>query len=303
MGNRCRITRVVVAAAPDAFQSAATCVPSTTSDAPAATPGAELLARQYRLNAVIKHYRKPYVALIDGIVMGGGVGISIHGSHRVAGAAWLCDARGWHGFFPMWAPPVPAAAAGELEPTHSPARSSAPATPSRPRGEAVSTRLPDLIDALCTAVPVDALLPAFAPSPAGGPGPVTAHRLAIDRLFKGDRVEDILAALDSEAAAEGRDAEFARAAATAMWKKSPTSLKVALAQLQRGRSLDFDACMRTEFRIVSRMVSGHDLYEGIRAVIVDKDHAPRWQPSALAAVSEADVERYFAPLAEELDLP
>ena len=85
--------------------------------------------------------------------------------------------------------------------------------------------------------------------------------------------------------------------------KSPTSLKIALAQMRRGPALDFDECMRTEFRIVSRVVRGHDFYEGIRAVIVDKDQAPRWQPATLDAVSAAEVERHFAPVADELALP
>ena len=73
--------------------------------------------------------------------------------------------------------------------------------------------------------------------------------------------------------------------------------------MRHGASLDFSECMRTEFRIVSRVVRGHDLYEGIRAVIIDKDQAPHWQPSTLAAVSAADIEQHFAPLASELELP
>jgi len=85
--------------------------------------------------------------------------------------------------------------------------------------------------------------------------------------------------------------------------KSPTSLKIALAQMQRGSALDFAECMRTEFRIVSRVVHGHDFYEGVRAVIIDKDQAPHWQPSTLAAVSAAEIERHFDPLASELELP
>jgi enoyl-CoA hydratase len=67
--------------------------------------------------------------------------------------------------------------------------------------------------------------------------------------------------------------------------------------------LDFDACMRTEFRVASRVARGHDFYEGIRSVIIDKDRTPRWQPDQLAAVSLAAVERYFEPLDAELDLP
>ena len=95
---------------------------------------------------------------------------------------------------------------------------------------------------------------------------------------------------------------FAQAAAALMRTKSPLSLKIALAQLRRGQNLDFDECMRTEFRIVSRIVHGHDFYEGIRAVIIDKDQAPRWQHASLADVSQTEVERHFAPLADELDL-
>ena len=76
-----------------------------------------------------------------------------------------------------------------------------------------------------------------------------------------------------------------------------------LEQMRRGATLDFAQCMRTEFRIVSRVVRGHDFYEGIRALLIDKDQAPRWRPSALADVSATEVERYFAPLARELDLP
>jgi len=80
-------------------------------------------------------------------------------------------------------------------------------------------------------------------------------------------------------------------------------LKIALAQLRRGRSLDFTECMRTEFRIVSRLLLQHDLYEGIRSVIIDKDQAPHWQPSSLEGVSASEVARYFAPQPDELALP
>jgi enoyl-CoA hydratase len=164
-----------------------------------------------------------------------------------------------------------------------------------------SAKFPELVEALCSAVSVDALLGAFA-EPAGE-GPVMARRIAIDRLLQGERVEDILGRLDAEAATNGTDAAFAQATAALIRTKSPTSLKIVLAQMRRGSSLDFTECMRTEFRIVSRVMRGHDFYEGIRAVIVDKDQAPRWQPPTLDAVSAAEVERHFAPLESELDLP
>jgi enoyl-CoA hydratase len=116
-------------------------------------------------------------------------------------------------------------------------------------------------------------------------------------------VEDILAALDAEAAGNGTHAAFAARTAALMRTKSPTSLKLVREQMRRGATLDFAQCMRTEFRIVSRVVRGHDFYEGIRAVLIDKDQAPHWLPSTLAEVGAAEVERYFAPLARELDLP
>jgi enoyl-CoA hydratase len=162
-----------------------------------------------------------------------------------------------------------------------------------------SQRFSELLDALCGDVPVDALLAAFA-EPAGE-GPVMARRAAIDRLFKGDRVEDIVASLDAEAR-NGLESEWARATAATLRTKSPTSLKIALAQVRRGRDWSFEDCMKAEMRIVSRIVAGHDFYEGVRAVIVDKDNAPRWRPPTLAAVDDAAIERHFAPIAEELRL-
>jgi enoyl-CoA hydratase len=117
-------------------------------------------------------------------------------------------------------------------------------------------------------------------------------------------VENILAALDQEAGSGGADAEWAQKTAASMRTKSPLSLKLALAQVRRGKSWDFETCMRMEFRIVSRVIHGHDFYEGVRAVIVDKDNNPRWRPSTLPDVGEMDVERHFAPLGpSELVLP
>ena len=261
---------------------------------------------EYRLNAQIKRFRKPYVALLDGIVMGGGVGISVHGSHRVAGDKFrFAMPEVGIGFFPdvggtWFLPRMPGelgtycALTGErLDPAD--AVSAGIATHRVP-----SSRFSDLTAALCTAVPVDAVLGAFA-EPAGG-GPVVASRNAIDRLFAPDRVEGIVSLLRREAADKGPDAAFAFAAAETIAKKSPLSLKIALAQMRRGRHLDFAECMRTELRIVSRIIRGHDFYEGIRAVIVDKDQSPRWQPPSLELVTAADIEPHFAPLARELDV-
>jgi enoyl-CoA hydratase len=262
---------------------------------------------EYALNARIKRYRKPYVALIDGIVMGGGVGISVHGSHRVAGDRFaFAMPEVSIGFFPdvgatWFLPRMPGALGTYCALTGERLAAGDAVAAGIATHRVASARLPELLEALCSAVPVDALLGAFA-QPAE-PGPAAPRRAAIDRLFRGGEVEDILAALDGEGAAGRVDAEFASAMAALMRTKSPTSLKITREQMRRGGSLYFTECMRTEFRIVSRIVRGHDLYEGIRAVIIDKDQAPRWQPATLAAVSAAEVERHFAPLAHELELP
>ena len=267
----------------------------------------EYFREEYALNARIKRYRKPYVALIDGIVMGGGVGISVHGSHRVAGDRFaFAMPEVSIGFFPdvggtWFLPRLP----GELGTYCSLTGERLNAADGVESGIAThrvaSARFPDLVDALCGAVPVDAILGAFQ-QPAGEAA-VAAHRAAIDRLFIGAGVEHILAALDAEGGGNGPHAAFAAGAAALMRTKSPTSLKLVLEQMRRGATLDFTECMRTEFRIVSRVVRGHDFYEGIRALLIDKDQAPLWKPPALAEVTASEVERYFAPLARELDLP
>jgi len=263
---------------------------------------------EYPLNAAIKNFRKPYVALIDGIVMGGGVGVSVHGSHRVAGDRFqFAMPEVGIGFFPdVGATWFLARLPGELGTYCGLTGERFGPADGRAAGLAThrvpSERFGALLDGLTGTVSVDALLAAFA-EPVGE-GPILARRGAIDRLFAGDRVEDILAALTREAASGSADAEWAAKTTATMGTKSPLSLKLALAQVRRGKSWDFATCMRAEFRIVSRLIHGHDFYEGVRAVIIDKDNKPRWQPATLAEVSEAEIERHFAPLgADELVLP
>lgn len=304
------ITRVVVAAAGGRAFSAGGDIRAL-YDLGCAGRHAEMLPfwrEEYILNAMIKRYPKPYVALIDGIVMGGGVGVSVHGSHRVAGDRFLfAMPEVGIGFFPdvgatWFLPRLPGELGTYCALTGERLAAADAVAASIASHRVHSARFGELTDALCGAAAVDATLAAFA-EPAGE-GTVTARRGAIDRLFKGDRVADILSALDAEAAAGGPEAGFAGNAAAAIRTKSPTSLKLALAQMRAGASLSFDACMQTEFRIVSRIIHGHDFYEGVRAVIVDKDNAPHWRPATLAEVSQAEIDRHFAPLPrDELVLP
>jgi enoyl-CoA hydratase len=262
---------------------------------------------EYALNARIKGLRKPYVALIDGIVMGGGAGVSVHGSHRVAGDrfAFAMPEVGI-GFFPdigatWFLPRLPNEIGAYCALTGERLAAADAVAAGVATHRVASARFPELVAALCGAVPVDALLAAFAEPIAEGP--VTALRATIERLFQGERVEDILRRLDGEVQQDGTQSGFAAATAALMRTKSPTSLKIALAQVRRGGMLDFGDCMRTEYRIVSRVMRGHDIYEGIRSVIIDKGKTPQWQPATLEAVTPAQVEQYFAPLPDELELP
>jgi enoyl-CoA hydratase len=237
--------------------------------------------------------------------MGGGVGVSVHGSHRVAGDRFsFAMPEVGIGFFPdvgatWFLPRMPGELGTWAGLTGERIKTADAVAAGIATHHVRSERFADLADALCGNVPVDAILGAFA-EPAGE-GPVTARRATVDRLFAGERVEDILDRLDAET---GADAEWAKATAAAIRTKSPLSLKLALAQVRRGRHWSFEDCMRAEFRIVSRIVHGHDFYEGVRAVIVDKDNAPRWNPVTLGEVTNSDVERHFASLsADELVLP
>lgn len=270
-----------------------------------AAEGVAFWREEYTLNVLIKEFPKPYVALIDGIVMGGGVGLSILGSHRVGsekinfampevgigfypdvGATWFLPrlrqrAGYWLGLTGARIGAADALALGLA--TH----------------HARSARFDAIIAALVDGASVDEVLAREADDP--GPPPIAANLAAIDRLFAGDSVEAILAALDREAAG-GEAAAFAAATAATMRAKSPTSLKLAFRQLRLGAALDFRDAMRLEFRLASRILDGHDFIEGIRAVVIDKDNAPRWKPATLSEVSDVMIDAYFASLgADELD--
>jgi len=261
---------------------------------------------EYALNTVIKHYPKPYIALIDGIVMGGGVGISVHGSHRIAGDNFLfAMPEVGIGFFPdvgaTWFLPRMPGETGTYCAVTGERLKAADALATGVATHFVPSQFfGELREALCGVIPLDQVLAALA-RPAGE-APLAARRAALDRLFAGDDAEAMLARLDTEAVG-GVDKAWAAATAATIRSRSPTSLKLALAQVRRGRHWSFEECMRAEFRIVSRVVYGTDFYEGVRALIIDKDSRPRWQPATLAEVDSATVERYFAPVEQELALP
>jgi enoyl-CoA hydratase len=293
------IARVIVTAAPGRAFSAGGDIRALTDlgKAGKVDEAVQFWRDEYPLNVYIKTYPKPYVALIDGIVMGGGVGISIHGSHRVAGDKFqFAMPEVGIGFFPdvgatWFLPRMPGELGTYCALTGERFNAADACTAGIATHRVPSARFSALLEALYGTVSVDAVLAAF--SEPAGEGPIVARRADIDRLFAADRVEDILRALDAETAAQ---ADWAHATAATIRAKSPLSLRLALAQVRRGAQWDFAACMQAEFRIVSRIIRGHDFYEGVRAVIVDKNNTPRWQPPTLDDVSDADVERHFSDL-------
>jgi enoyl-CoA hydratase len=147
-----------------------------------------------------------------------------------------------------------------------------------------------LIDALRGGGGVEEAVVRF--SEVSSEAPLAAQRDAIDRCFAGDSVETIIAAL------EGEGGIWAEKQLSIMAGKSPTSQKVSHRQLRAGAQLDFDDCMIMEYRISQHLMEGGDFFEGVRAVVVDKDMSPKWSPAVLSDLFESDVEKYFEPLGD-----
>lgn len=258
-------------------------------------------ADEYRLNLRIKTYPKPYIALIDGIVMGGGVGVSQPGRYRVAGERYLfAMPEVGIGFFPdvgatHFLPRLPGSTGIWLGLTGDRVGAGDALAIGLATHAVLSAKMAELTILLCDgAVPVEDALARFAHVPE----PV---KLAVDRAELADcygagDLVTILAALEARAAS---GSTFAAKQLTTLRTKSPTSVAIAARQMQVGAGLDFADAMRTEYRIVSRIADGHDFYEGVRAVIIDKDNQPRWVPMRIEDVVTADIDAYFAPLGSD----
>jgi enoyl-CoA hydratase len=264
-------------------------------------------AVEYPMNARLHRFPKPWIALLDGIAMGGGVGVSVHGSHRIVTERTLfAMPETGIGLFPdvgatFMLPRLPGALGFYLGLTG--ARLGAADCLHAGIGTAhvAAARLDDL-EATLAATPlcddpfaaVDAVLEAFRSDP--GPTPLADVRARLDACFRQESLAAVLAALDEEASGwgAGRAEELAG--------KSPTSLAVTFRQLCEGATLDFDSAMQLEYRLVHRFMAGHDFREGVRALLIDKDQRPRWCPDRLDDVSDAMVDGYFAALPEG-DLP
>ncbi len=254
-------------------------------------------ADEYRLNAKIKRYPKPYVALMDGIVMGGGVGVSIHGSLRIAtertvfampetGIGLFPDVGGTF-FLPRLA--------GECGMWLG-------LTGTRLKGDDLVTV--GVCDVLIESIEIEGLLEGMAVSGSvpfevellGGPSLelVDGTRLgSIDVLFGGDTLTDVLSALQA-----GEEAKAAHWHKTIL-SKSPTSTRIAFRQIREGAHLSFEDCMRLEYRLARYCMTHPDFYEGVRATILDKDSAPQWSPAKLEEATDEFVAGAFASLGKD----
>ncbi len=258
-----------------------------------ANPDASFFAEEYRLNLQIERYPKPYVAVIDGIVMGGGVGISCHGSHRVmtenalfampeVGIGFFPDVGGSH-----LLPDLADNFGMYLALTGARIKWGDAMWSGLATHPAKAADLPALVDMLARDGNVEQTLRNFFTMPK--PETDLADWARIDGWFTADTVEGIIAALEAE-----QSGELAAGILKTIRSRSPTSVKVTHRQISAGQTMSMADCMRMEFRILNRMLAGEDFYEGIRCAIIDKGESPRWNPADLSSVTPAMVDCYFA---------
>lgn len=260
--------------------------------------GRAFFLQEYRLNQQIFHFPKPYIALLDGLVMGGGAGLSVNGSFRVAteklkfampetgigffpdvgGSYFLprCQGRtGWYLALTGHIINVSDAHYAGLITHHLP-----------------SKQLPALLNALVeeswknnlfetvAAVIEQFEAPVF-------PDDLVMHREIIDRCFSKDNISAVIEALMWE------NNPWTQETVQCLLKRSPTSLKVTFEQLTRGGKMEFDDCMRMEYNIALHFLNTYDFYEGVRAAVIEKDRNPHWQPSTLAEMTNEMVAAFF----------
>lgn len=249
-------------------------------------------AAEYQLNTLIKEYSKPYVSILDGVTMGGGVGICVHGHFRVATANTIfAMPESGIGLFPDvgggWFLPRLEGAIGMW----------LALTGARLKGKdvlaaGIATHFVEDASGIADALCMQGL--------AALEGLETSARIScypdlneMEACFSKSNVENIIAALDA-------GSDWAKAQAEILATKSPLSLKIAHRQLTEGALLqDFREVMAMEYRIATRVVRTRNFIEGVRAVLIDRDNKPEWDPHVLGAVSEKYVDSFFAPLGED----
>ncbi|MDE5443607.1 enoyl-CoA hydratase/isomerase family protein [Bradyrhizobium sp. CSA207] len=268
--------------------------------------GTILWREEYILNARIKRFPKPYVAFMDGIVMGGGVGLSAHASHRiVTDRTRLAMPEVGLGFFPdvggTWLLSRSPGEIGSYFGLTGQTMNGPDAIHARFADWVVPTaNWPELRDALTkvsqsvTAVDVGKLINGFATGEASGP--VAAKQASIDAVFGFDRMEDIIAALKRDGS------EFAIATLKALSEKSPRGMVVTLKLLRLARNASsLEECLVREYRAALEVFRSDDFREGVRAAVIDKDRNPIWSPPRIEDVTPDILAPYLAEIgADEL---
>jgi enoyl-CoA hydratase len=260
-------------------------------------------ADEYRLNARIARYPKPFVALMDGIVMGGGIGLSGHASHRVVTErSMLAMPETGIGLIPD--------VGGTWLLAHAPGETGTYLGLTGARLSAADAIYAGFADVFVRSAQLAGLVAALETSPAsqvkaviakfaGAPPPSELRVLsgAIDRAFAATSIEEIVARLGHNANA------WASKTLADLKKKSPKALKVTLAALCQARNLpSLEAALDVEYRLVTRLFEEGEFIEGVRALLVDKDKAPKWNPTSLEQVTDAEVARLLGPLPAEQEL-
>ncbi|MEZ5844932.1 MAG: enoyl-CoA hydratase/isomerase family protein [Hyphomicrobiaceae bacterium] len=259
---------------------------------------------EYRLNAEIGGWPKPFVALMDGIVMGGGIGLSGHASHRiVTEASMLAMPETTIGLVPD--------VGGSWLLAQAPGRMGEYLGLIGERMGAADAIYAGFADTHVARASLDGLLARLV-DPDGEPVGVTISRHAsapaapthaprqadVDRMFAGDSVEAIAAALAAS------PLEWAGKAADALAKRSPLALKLTLAAIRRARGMRaLEQALAMEFRLTTRLFRHGEFIEGVRALLVDKDKSPRWRPAALAGVDAAMISEFLSALPDGADRP
>ncbi|ARG97242.1 enoyl-CoA hydratase/isomerase family protein [Legionella micdadei] len=262
---------------------------------------------EYRLNHYIHHYPKPYISLMNGITMGGGVGISLHGSHPVATERFIfAMPETGIGFFPdigasFLLSRCPGQVGVYLGLTGNRLNAQEAKFVGLVNYVIASDQLEAVLDSLVQTnftanahQQVDACLQRFV-MPVGETM-LEKDKATIDACFAKDTVEKIMASLQE------RGDEWSMPLLHNLQQKAPLSLKVTLAQIQKAKSLSMGECMKMDYCLVSQFMRDADFYEGVRALLVDKDKNPQWSPGHLAEVTSARVADYFECGQKELEL-
>ena len=276
-------------------------------DEPQGTLRRDFFYEEYIVNRRIYRYAKPWISLIDGIDMGGGVGFSVHGSHSVASEKFLfAMPETTIGLFPdvgggYFLSRLPGALGVFLALTSYRLRSADALWAGIVQAHVPSARINELQAALGAAdlagsranEKVDAVIAKFAADP--GEATLPALMPEIDRCFSAESVQEIIANLKKS------NSEFAQKQLAALMKLSPLSMAITLEQLRRCAMRSFEDTMTIEYRMSQRcMQKGHDFFGGVRALLIDKDQTPKWNPPTIEGVTRDMVEEHFKPLANDL---